>query len=68
MKNAILKEIQKKIETNEEEYASMYIVEKFQLSLETPDEVELNKARLNMKQTEERIAWLKELLQKESSA
>lgn len=70
MKNAIIKAIEEKIETNEMEYASMYIVEQKQLSLpdDKRDETEIAKARLAMTNCEERITWLRELHAKELSA
>lgn len=68
MKKTIIKRIKEKIELNEIDYADSYIAEQHQLSQETPDETELSKARLMMKNSEDRIAWLKKLLKKESSA
>jgi hypothetical protein len=67
MKKALKRVIEDKIKANEEDWASMYIVKKFQESQEKQDETEVAKAVLRMKEAEDRIKWLKELQKSESA-
>lgn len=62
-KNSLLsKTIQDKISANKEEWASMWVVVESQKLMEKPDQSEIAKASLRMKECEDRITLLEKLL------
>ena len=64
-KEEILKSLKEKIQANKEEWAAMWVVVESQKLQEKPDETEIAKAELRMKDCVDRIHLLNTLLERE---